>query len=274
MERLEDILLEYLANEQKDTNVNHPTGSCGCGDELLPVFNQEPPAPPSYSDPATFAHHMLGVSPPLLDDNPWFLTHWVDFSVIPTSSNSFDAYTHSLGATDISSFPGSLSLPSPTATSPFFPGPVTPPLLTPPVKRKRGRPRRYDCQNTIPEPSSIRSPTYPNTRTATPPPNRTSRTKHGAREAQSDAKRLRNRNAAQRYRGKLQESISQLQVEEREASAMHLALRAEAARLRTELFKLKNEVFRHVDCDCLYIQRYLRHAVCQSRETTQWSGIC
>ncbi len=79
--------------------------------------------------------------------------------------------------------------------------------------------------------------------------------------------RNRNRAAASRYRAKTQAAYAQLEAEERHASERHQALLACVARLREEVFRLKNELLRHADCGCPLVRGYLSRAAEEA-----WAG--
>lgn len=78
----------------------------------------------------------------------------------------------------------------------------------------------------------------------------------------------RNRAAASRYRAKTQAAFAQLEAAERDVTVRHQSLLACAARLRDEIFALKNELLRHADCECPLIRGYLSHAAEQA-----WAGL-
>ena len=79
--------------------------------------------------------------------------------------------------------------------------------------------------------------------------------------------RNRNRAAASRYRAKTQAAYAHLEAEERHASERHQALLACVARLREEVFRLKNELLRHADCGCPLVRGYLSRAAEEA-----WAG--
>ncbi|GAB1310600.1 Transcription factor atf21 [Madurella fahalii] len=94
--------------------------------------------------------------------------------------------------------------------------------------------------------------------------NTNNKNKNNNNNRKSERNRDRNRAAASRYRAKTQAAFAQLEAEEREASERHRSLLACAGRLRDEVFQLKNELLRHADCDCPFIQAYLSQAARQA----------
>ncbi|KAH8676289.1 hypothetical protein BX600DRAFT_508454 [Xylariales sp. PMI_506] len=72
--------------------------------------------------------------------------------------------------------------------------------------------------------------------------------------------REKNRLAASKCREKSKKYIDELQERERELAAQQQSLAACAAGLREEVLALKHEIFRHGDCDCEFIQKYLLSA--------------
>ncbi|ORY66393.1 uncharacterized protein BCR38DRAFT_340104, partial [Pseudomassariella vexata] len=72
--------------------------------------------------------------------------------------------------------------------------------------------------------------------------------------------REKNRLAASRCREKSKKHIDDLREWERELTAQRSSLAAHAAILREEVLQLKNEIIRHGDCDCDFIQNYLASA--------------
>ncbi|KAL2139971.1 hypothetical protein VTI28DRAFT_4448 [Corynascus sepedonium] len=81
----------------------------------------------------------------------------------------------------------------------------------------------------------------------------------------SKQQRRQKREAAARYRKKAQDLLDKLEAEEKRVRSEHRFLSVCADRLREELFNLKNEVLRHSDCDCPWIQGYLSYAVHKTR---------
>ncbi|KAK4244444.1 hypothetical protein C7999DRAFT_35188 [Corynascus novoguineensis] len=81
----------------------------------------------------------------------------------------------------------------------------------------------------------------------------------------SNQQRRQKREAAARYRKKAQDLLDKLEAEEKRVRSEHRFLSVCADRLREELFNLKNEVLRHSDCDCPWIQGYLSYAVHKTR---------
>lgn len=78
--------------------------------------------------------------------------------------------------------------------------------------------------------------------------------------AGSPDKRHRNRVAAMRYRHNQNTLAEELEAEEQTVSFQHEALSKYVSQLREEIYSLKNEVFRHSNCDCPLIQAYLSNA--------------
>lgn len=69
--------------------------------------------------------------------------------------------------------------------------------------------------------------------------------------------RLRNREAAHKYRQKKQRGITDLQTQEAVAEAVNQALFIEASALRGKILLLKNMILQHGNCDCPLIQDYI-----------------
>ncbi|OTB05992.1 hypothetical protein M426DRAFT_122162 [Hypoxylon sp. CI-4A] len=72
--------------------------------------------------------------------------------------------------------------------------------------------------------------------------------------------RERNRVAAHKCRQKAKQSMSNLQIRERELSRENRALHQAAGSLRDEILDLKNEILRHSDCNSDVIQKYISRA--------------
>ncbi|KAI8957958.1 hypothetical protein F5Y11DRAFT_61141 [Daldinia sp. FL1419] len=72
--------------------------------------------------------------------------------------------------------------------------------------------------------------------------------------------RERNRVAAHKCRQKAKQSMSDLQVRERELSQQNRMLQEHAGSLRSEILDLKNEILRHSSCDSDIIQNYITRA--------------
>ncbi len=72
--------------------------------------------------------------------------------------------------------------------------------------------------------------------------------------------RERNRVAAHKCRQKAKQSMSDLQIQERELSKHNRMLQDHAGCLRDEILDLKNEILRHSGCDSDIIQNYIARA--------------
>lgn len=75
--------------------------------------------------------------------------------------------------------------------------------------------------------------------------------------------REKNRLAASKCREKSKKYVDELRDKERELAAQRASLSAHAAVLKEEVLYLKNEVLRHGDCNCDFIQKYLATAARQ-----------
>ncbi|KAH6662637.1 hypothetical protein F5X68DRAFT_237637 [Plectosphaerella plurivora] len=75
-----------------------------------------------------------------------------------------------------------------------------------------------------------------------------------------DRRRDRNREAAQKCRTRKQHSTQRLVADVAAAEAINDSLRRESNGLREETLLLKNMVLQHGDCDCDYIQTYIKNA--------------
>ncbi|KAI0135140.1 hypothetical protein F4814DRAFT_443962 [Daldinia grandis] len=72
--------------------------------------------------------------------------------------------------------------------------------------------------------------------------------------------RERNRVAAHKCRQKAKQSMSELQIRERELSQQNRILQQHACSLRDEILDLKNEILKHSNCDSEIIQNYITRA--------------
>ncbi|KAF3062267.1 putative bzip transcription factor protein [Daldinia childiae] len=72
--------------------------------------------------------------------------------------------------------------------------------------------------------------------------------------------RERNRVAAHKCRQKAKQSMSELQIRERELSQQNRILLEHAGSLRDEILDLKNEILKHSNCDSDIIQNYISRA--------------
>jgi hypothetical protein len=77
--------------------------------------------------------------------------------------------------------------------------------------------------------------------------------------SQANDQRARNRVAATKCRAKTKAAIEKLEADERDASSRREALTAYAAILHDEIYRLRHELFRHNNCNCVLIQQYLRY---------------
>ncbi|KAK7952089.1 bZIP transcription factor [Apiospora aurea] len=75
--------------------------------------------------------------------------------------------------------------------------------------------------------------------------------------------REKNRLAASKCREKSKKYVDELRERERELAAQRASLSQHAASLREEVLWLKNEILRHGDCNCEFIQNYLATAARQ-----------
>ncbi|KAK9421666.1 hypothetical protein SUNI508_05596 [Seiridium unicorne] len=83
------------------------------------------------------------------------------------------------------------------------------------------------------------------------------------RQQQHERTRQKNRLAASKCREKTKKNADDLRDRELELSIEKQTLTACAAELKDEVLALKHEIFRHANCDCHYIQKYLITAASQ-----------
>ncbi|KAK3313234.1 hypothetical protein B0H66DRAFT_443380, partial [Apodospora peruviana] len=69
----------------------------------------------------------------------------------------------------------------------------------------------------------------------------------------------RNRVAATRCRAKTKVSVAKLEERDRAMSATRAELMGQVETLKQEVYTLKQELFKHVDCDCTDIRAYLKY---------------
>lgn len=74
------------------------------------------------------------------------------------------------------------------------------------------------------------------------------------------SQRQRSRQAATKCRQKTKAAIAQLEATERAMTLEHMELSKTVSELRREVLILKNELLLHSDCDCDFIQQYLKDA--------------
>ncbi|KAK8033127.1 bZIP transcription factor [Apiospora marii] len=84
-----------------------------------------------------------------------------------------------------------------------------------------------------------------------------------ARGQRHERNREKNRLAASKCREKSKKYVDELRERERELAAQRASLSQHAASLREEVLWLKNEILRHGDCNCEFIQNYLATAARQ-----------
>jgi hypothetical protein len=154
--------------------------------------------------------------------------------------------------------------------------PSTPP---PPTKRGRGRPRK---NNRAPRPEKKAKTSLPSSSTSQASsqelPTDNSRPEDNDDEpsfnlslpedasetrlpgAKLDRRRERNREAAQKCRTRKQHSTQKLVADVAAAEAINESLRQESKGLREETLLLKSMVLQHGECDCAYIQAYIKNA--------------
>ncbi|KAK6198246.1 hypothetical protein LQW54_010460 [Pestalotiopsis sp. IQ-011] len=83
------------------------------------------------------------------------------------------------------------------------------------------------------------------------------------RVSQYERNRRKNRAAAARCREKTKSYTDELRSRERDLSSQKEFLTACVASLRNEVLALKHEIFKHSDCNCDHIQKYLTAAAQQ-----------
>ncbi|KAK9776951.1 hypothetical protein SCAR479_06352 [Seiridium cardinale] len=83
------------------------------------------------------------------------------------------------------------------------------------------------------------------------------------RQQQHERTRQKNRLAASKCRENTKKNANDLRDREVELSIEKQALTACAAELKDEVLALKHEIFKHANCDCHYIQKYLITAASQ-----------
>lgn len=83
------------------------------------------------------------------------------------------------------------------------------------------------------------------------------------RMSQYERNRRKNRAAAARCREKTKSYTDELRSRERELASQKEFLTACVAGLRDEVLALKHEIFKHSDCNCDHIQKYLTSAAQQ-----------
>ncbi|KAK6069999.1 Cyclic AMP-responsive element-binding protein 5 [Seiridium cupressi] len=98
---------------------------------------------------------------------------------------------------------------------------------------------------------------------AGPAPHNTVVTTISKRQQQHERTRQKNRLAASRCREKTKKNADDLRDRELELSIEKQTLTTCAAELTDEVLALKHEIFRHANCDCHYIQKYLTTAASQ-----------
>ncbi|KAI1143278.1 hypothetical protein F5Y05DRAFT_408727 [Hypoxylon sp. FL0543] len=107
---------------------------------------------------------------------------------------------------------------------------------------------------TVADPRSPSSPTSSINVQLADPVNR------GSAPTKNRRNRERNRVAAHKCRQKAKQSMSDLQIRERELSQQNRLLQEHAGSLRDEILDLKNEILRHSECNSDIIQNYIAKA--------------
>jgi hypothetical protein len=75
--------------------------------------------------------------------------------------------------------------------------------------------------------------------------------------------REKNRLAASKCREKAKKHVDELREREKQLAAVRAQLTAHKTKLKEEMLALKNEILRHSDCNCDFIQQYLNTAARQ-----------
>ncbi|KAH7357677.1 hypothetical protein B0T11DRAFT_282986 [Plectosphaerella cucumerina] len=85
--------------------------------------------------------------------------------------------------------------------------------------------------------------------------------------------RQRNRKAAQKYRIRKISSTQKLATDVATLEVTNSSLKREAACLRREILYLKDIVLQHADCDCSYVQTYIKLAASKLAAEIVGGGI-